>query len=39
VAEYEARKAEDKLEVIFENGRLVKDLTLAGIRGKLLGQL
>ncbi len=39
IAEYEARKNEDKLEVIFENGKLIKDLTLADIRARLLGQL
>ncbi|NIK80404.1 nicotinamide phosphoribosyltransferase [Paenibacillus castaneae] len=39
VAEYEARKAEDQLEVVFEDGKLVRDLTLAEVRSNLLAHL
>ena len=38
-AEYTARQAEDKLEIIFEDGKLLRDYTVAEVRGKLMGYL
>lgn len=39
VQEYEARKQEDVMKPIFENGKLVREQELAGIRANLLGNL
>ncbi|MNT81553.1 putative nicotinate phosphoribosyltransferase [compost metagenome] len=38
-AEYEQRKAEDQLEVVFEDGKLVRDMTLAEVRKNVLSYL
>ncbi|GGA15128.1 nicotinate phosphoribosyltransferase [Paenibacillus marchantiophytorum] len=39
VAEYTERQAEDRLEVVFEDGKLVRDQSLADIRAELLRNL
>ncbi|MBW7460640.1 nicotinate phosphoribosyltransferase, partial [Paenibacillus sepulcri] len=39
VAEYEAKQADDVLEVVFEDGKLLVDHTIADIRANLLAHL
>ncbi|MCA0756612.1 nicotinate phosphoribosyltransferase [Paenibacillus sp. N4] len=38
-AEYEERKAEDRLEVVYKDGKLARNMTLAEVRANLLGYL
>ncbi|MBW7476795.1 nicotinate phosphoribosyltransferase [Paenibacillus oenotherae] len=39
VAEFKSKEAEDLLEVVFENGKLIRDQSLAEIRANVLGNL